>query len=470
MSRRFAISGLAAVVVLSIPARSAQARTRPHYGGTLRVEISGDPLQSLRPGSGESSGQGSGQGSDGLARRLVLDGLTALTSAGDVEPALAVSWSQDDAAHRWQFRLRPGVHFQDGSPLTADAVVASLNLACASGCPWSAVHAVGPSVVFTADSPLPNLPALLAGDRFLIGLAVGQNGQAPPNPVGTGPFAVASSANGVLTLAANAGNWRGRPFVDTIQIVAHRALRDQWLDLSLGRADLVEVPPERLRQAHQQQFTVLQSPPVTLLALQVSSSGALSSPALRASIAQAVDRSALSNVIFQKQGAIAASLLPQSLSGYAFLFPTARNLEQARALRGGLSAPPLALAVDGDSAMQLAAQRIALNLRDAGFTVRVVSAASSPHPDLALVRLPLAGSAPPAVLETLLRSAGISESVVAQDSTALYKTERDVLALHTLIPLLDLPRAYAIGGRVRDLRLRADGTPDLANASLEDAP
>ena len=38
-----------------------------------------------------------------------------------------------------------------------------------------------------------------------------------------------------------------------------------------------------------------------------------------------------------------------------------------------------------------------------------------------------------------------------------------------LIPLLDLPRAYAIGARVRDLRLRADGTPDLADASLEDA-
>jgi len=39
-----------------------------------------------------------------------------------------------------------------------------------------------------------------------------------------------------------------------------------------------------------------------------------------------------------------------------------------------------------------------------------------------------------------------------------------------IVPLLYLPRAYAVGGRVRDLRLGADGTPQIANASLEDAP
>jgi hypothetical protein len=41
---------------------------------------------------------------------------------------------------------------------------------------------------------------------------------------------------------------------------------------------------------------------------------------------------------------------------------------------------------------------------------------------------------------------------------------------HTLVPLLNLPRAYATGARMRDFHLRADGEPDLAAASLEDAP
>jgi len=35
--------------------------------------------------------------------------------------------------------------------------------------------------------------------------------------------------------------------------------------------------------------------------------------------------------------------------------------------------------------------------------------------------------------------------------------------------LVDLPLGYASGARIRDLRVRADGTPDLAGTSMEDA-
>ena len=120
--------------------------------------------------------------------------------------------------------------------------------------------------------------------------------------------------------------------------------------------------------------------------------------------------------------------------------------------------------------MQLAAQRIALNLREAGISVQVAGATNAQQADLTLRRLPLEGSEPAAVLQQLLRSSGQVSPLVDQGPAALYKAEREFLDRHTLIPLLDLPRAYAAGGRVRDLHLRADGTPDLAAASLEDAP
>ena len=79
----------------------------------------------------------------------------------------------------------------------------------------------------------------------------------------------------MLTLTANENCWQGRPFADAIEIRVHRPVRDQWLDLSVGRADVVEVPAEQMRQAQQQRLSVLTSPPVTLLALQVAMSGAL---------------------------------------------------------------------------------------------------------------------------------------------------------------------------------------------------
>ena len=446
MLRRFAISFLLVLVGVC-----AWARTRPHYGGSLHVEVAGDPWQ----------------GPDGLARRLVLDGLTALDANGLVSPALAVEWQPDSGDHRWQLRLRQGVHFHDGSPMNAAAVVMALNTACTANCPWTAVRAVGSTLVFTSDSPMPNLPALLAGDAYLIALTRSADGQTPANPIGTGPFQFTSSNNGVLTLTANEGCWQGRPFLDEIVITGNRPIRDQWLDLSVGHADIAQVPPQELRQAQQQHLAVVVSPPVELLALEVSDTGALTSAVLRAAIAESIDRGALFNVIFQKQGEITASLLPQSLTGYAFLFPTDRDLNKANELRGGLTPPPLTLAAEGDPTTQLAAQRLALNLREAGFNVQVANAHNAPHADLALRKLPLEGADPAAALETLLRSAGENVPVAGRNPNALFRAEHDVLDLKTLIPLLDLPRASAIGSRVRDLRLRADGTPDLASASLE---
>lgn len=450
MLRRFAISFFLVLFLVLVGVR-AWGRTRPHYGGTLHVEVAGDPWQAP----------------DALARRLVLDGLTVLDANGVVSPALAVEWTSDASGHRWELRLRQGVHFHDGSPLSAAAVAMALNTDCTASCPWTAVRAVGSAVIFTSDSPMPNLPALLAGDAYLIALTRTADGQTPANPIGTGPFQFTSLNNGLLTLTANENCWQGRPFVDEIAIAGNRPIREQWLDLSVGRTDIAEVPSQELRSAQLQHLTLVVSPPVELLALKVSDTGALGNAMLRAAIAESVDRGALSNVIFQKQGEITASLLPQSLTGYAFLFPADRDLNKANELRGGLSAPPLTLAAGGDATMQLAAQRIALNLHEAGFNVQVVNARNAPHAELELRKLPLEGADPATALATLLCSAGENAPVAGQNPAALYRAEHDFLDLHTIVPLLDLPRAWAIGSRVRDVRLRVNGTPDLAGASLE---
>ena len=446
MLRRSAISFL-----LVLFAVLGEARTRPHYGGTLRVEIEGDPWQ--QP--------------NGIARRLVYDGLTRMDAAGLAEPALAIDWKADNDHHRWQFRLRPGTHFSDGTAVTSVNIVSSLNASCPGNCPWTAVRAVGGAVVFTSDSPMPVLPALLAADAYLIAVS-NPDSNSDQRLLGTGPFQAAGFANNVLKLAANENSWQGRPFADGIEIRVHRAIRDQWLDFSSGHADIVEVPAEQLRQAQQSHLRVLTSSPVTLLALEIADTGALANPLLRASISLAIDRGALSNVIFQKQGEVTASLLPSSVSGYSFLFPIDRDLNKAHELRGGLTPAQLTLASASGPTLQLAAQRIALNLREAGFNVQ--AATGTQRGDLTLRTFALEGRDPQAALESLLRAEGQVTPASDPAPAALYKVEHEFLERKTLIPLLYLPRAFAASGRVRDLHLDAAGTPDLAGASLEDAP
>jgi MarR-like DNA-binding transcriptional regulator SgrR of sgrS sRNA len=156
----------------------------------LRVDVQGDPWQ----------------GVDGIARRLTMDGLTQLDSASAVKPALAVRWESQSGDHRWQFWIRQNVQFHDGTPLTADSVVAALTQSCRSECPWARVRAVGSSVIFTSDSPMPDLPAQLAQAKFLI-----SHQSAQGTLDGTGAFRVTGFPNGVMVFTANDDCWSGRP-------------------------------------------------------------------------------------------------------------------------------------------------------------------------------------------------------------------------------------------------------------------
>jgi ABC-type transport system substrate-binding protein len=431
------------LIAVALP---AAARTRPRYGGTLHVETHTDPLKSP----------------DGIARILLFDTLTQVTGSGAVAPALAVSWEAQSANHRWQFHLRSGVHFHDGSPLTAEAVVQSLSAAC-KHCAWH-VRAVGDSVIFTSDTPMPELPAELARSVYAI-TRQDENG----NPNGTGPFRFVANSNGILFLSANDDSWQGRPFVDAVEVYGNRPVRAQWLDFTVGKADLVEVPPELLRQAQQDRMPLAIAPrPSDLLALSVSGEQ-IADEHLRESIALALDRAALFNVIFQKQGEVTASLLPGALSGYSFLFPAAANLGRSRELRGAQSIP-LHLSVDSSSpVLQLVAERLALNLRDAGWNVRVVSQAASPNAELALHLVHVEAADAASALQETLEDFGAAARDEGSDPAILYRAERSFLQSHTVVPLLYLPRAYGVSDRVQDLVLAPDGTPLLANVSLEDA-
>ena len=426
---------------------AATARTRPHYGGTLRIDIRSDPLQSP----------------NGVARKLVADTLTRVDDNGQVLPALALRWESQSTDHRWQFWLRPGIHFHDGTPLTAAEVVQSLSQEC-GGCPWHA-RVAGESVAITSESPMPGLPAELARSQYAI-LRKDDDG----NLDGPGPFRVAADSNGILFLSATDDSWDGRPLVDAIEIYGGRSIHYQWLDLSVGRTDIVEVPAEQLRQAQQDHMPLaVAARPSDLVVLSIAAKGALRDVRIRQAIAMFVDRAALFN-IYQKQGEITASVLPEALSGYAFLFPTAPDVAGARELRGQQSVPLLHLAVDSsDPVLRLVADRLALNLHDCGFNVQVVSQNASTSAELTLRMVHLEAADAGSALREILSDFDTPDVVDGADSTTLYQAERSFLESYTVVPLLYLPRAYGLSGRVRNLSLAAGGSLQLANASLEDA-
>jgi len=310
---------------------------------------------------------------------------------------------------------------------------------------------------------MPGLPAELTRSMY----AITRQG-ADGNPNGTGPFRFVANSNGIVFLSANDDSWQGRPFLNEIQIYGNRTIDEQWLDFSVGKADLVEVPAEKLSLAQQERIPlIITARPTDLLALTMSDQ-LITDPHLRQSIALALDRTSLFNVIFRKQGEITASLLPNALSGYSFLFDTTMDVGRARALRGGQSVA-VRLGVDSsNAALQLIAERLALNLREAGWTVHVVSQATNPNAELSLRLLHVeAADAQSALRETLADfGSGLHDDI--SDPASLYRAESAFLQSHIVVPVLYLPRAFGVSARVHNLVLSPSGVPQLANVTAED--
>jgi ABC-type transport system substrate-binding protein len=435
----------------------AQAAMRPHYGGAWRLAISG-PLSSLDPADASNI---SGQTSIQDVAPLLFNTLTTLDDRGEPQPALALAWKSDFNFQRWEIQLRPGITFSDGTPLTANAVAAAL---CVPNPRWN-ISPAGNSLVIEGDVAIPQLPAELALSRNSIVRREGGK------LIGTGPFALAQWDPGKsLALNAREDYWAGRPFVDSVVIAIGRSPRDQMLSLELGRLDGVELAAEQASGAVAGGL-IVNSAPDELLAIVFSRDA--QSPEerrLRQALSLAIDRNLLNTVVLHSAGEPAGGLLPNWLTGYEFLFPTALDSSRARQLHEGINqSSAWNLGYDqSDPAARVIAERIALNAQDAGLNIRLNPAAS---PDAQLVRIQLVSRDAQVALSHLAASLHLPASDPNKpsqgESTAdLYTAENALLQTGRVIPLLHLRTAVALARNVHGWSEGQDGSWDLPDVWL----
>ena len=148
-------------IVSAIALAGFRAAERPRYGGTLRVEI-GASVVSLDPAQGAVNAAEASAKIDLLP--LVFETLVVLDANGVPQPGLASSWDHDPSGRRWNFYLRPGVRFHDGSPLTPSAAVSALSNVDPS---WH-VSSSSDAVSIETSTPTPDLPFLLAEPRHAL--------------------------------------------------------------------------------------------------------------------------------------------------------------------------------------------------------------------------------------------------------------------------------------------------------------
>lgn len=242
----------------------AQAVT-PKTGGTLIMSRLADG-GSLDPGTNTDGNawETMQEITEGLVRKIPVtaDDLAAGKPLGQIEPALAESWTVSDDGLTWTFKLRQGVTFHDGTAFNADAVVFNLDRLSKDDNPYhykttptAYVGVFGDNldsyrtvdtytVEYKLKNPyypfLPNLGVPNAG--FISPAALQKFGEdAGKNPVGTGPFKFVEYTSGDhITLERNAEYWGAKPYLDrvTYRIVADATTR--LAKLHAGEVDFVD--------------------------------------------------------------------------------------------------------------------------------------------------------------------------------------------------------------------------------------
>lgn len=458
-------TAIASALLAIVAATAAHGSLRPRYGGTLRAEMR------ARVNSMDPRDWYSGTPDSAAAERvleLVFDRLVTLDESGRVQPALALAWQHDANFTHWQFLMREGVKFHDGTRLTAESATAALQLEGADQ--WQAKSSEN-FVKFEFAAPRPELLSeLVHGRSFIFRIA-------DQTVVGSGAFRIAEwNPQKGLSLTANEDSWSGRPFVDRVELQFGIQPQQQAMDLEVGKTDVAELLPSLARTALRGGAHSSASSPVELLALvPAPHSSAAADPNLRRALSLAIDRASIVNVLLQREGEPAGSLLPQWLSGYAFAFSTAVRLEQARQLRAQLSvSPALTLVYDGaDSVAAQIAERIAVNARDAGIIINVSpeNSSRSARADLRLVRERLAPPDARAALDLLL-SRSEPEQAAAQmpaldTPEQRYAAERAIVDSGAMIPLAFVPELYGVSNSVHDWISPRWGGWQLAGVWLE---
>ncbi|MFL5674038.1 MAG: ABC transporter substrate-binding protein [Chloroflexota bacterium] len=142
---------------------------------------------------------------------LVFSGLVRNGPNGTLVPDLAEHWSVDPTGTKWTFQLRDDAFWHDGEPVTSDDVAYTIRVlqdkayTGPAARSWNevTVQTEGPRMItFTLATPLGGFLQLatqpIAPEHLLASVPISELPEAPfgRQPIGSGPFAVASLDDG----------------------------------------------------------------------------------------------------------------------------------------------------------------------------------------------------------------------------------------------------------------------------------
>jgi peptide/nickel transport system substrate-binding protein len=201
---------------------ASPASTARHRGGSLKVGLTGGSgSDTLDPHKGLTY-------LDTARAQALYQPLLQLNTHAQTEFVLAEEISPHGSTSTWVIRLRPGVTFHDGKPLTADDVIFTLRRIISGKLTGSTpLGPIDVNGLKALDSHTVQVPMTSPYGSFLDQLSywyylyIVPTGFNPSQPNGTGPFKYQSFTPGQRSVfTRNQNYWKpGLPYVDTLTII-----------------------------------------------------------------------------------------------------------------------------------------------------------------------------------------------------------------------------------------------------------
>ena len=325
-----------------------------------------------------------------LLMNNVYEGLVTVDQEGEVQPRLAESWEVNGDRTGYTFTLHDGVTFSDGSPFTADDVVASINRVQDD---WTLSLRSKMDVVEQAEAVSDTEVAVTLKHPsnawlFDMGTSVGAmfpddlSADLATETVGTGPYTVEEVAPGDhITLAARNDYWGDAPAVPDVTVRYFADANAQANAVRSGDVDMaynMQAPDLLGGLAQDEDLQVIDgtSTGEVLLALN-NAAPPFDDLRVRRAVMYAIDRQAVLDTAWAGRGELIGSMVPPTDPYYQDLtdaYPY--DPGRARDLLEEAGAEDLSVTFDVPTRpyAEAVAQVVVSQLKDVGIDAKIVPA------------------------------------------------------------------------------------------------
>ena len=254
----------------------------------------------------------------------VFEGLLKPTPDGDLEPAIAESYTLSEDRTVYTFTLRDGVKFHNGETVSADDVVYSIKRCADSseGAPLVAAFSVIQSVEAT-DAKTVKITISEPDNEFLSYLTTAilprDYDQQDTAPVGTGPFKfVSRTAQDSIVLEKFDGYWGTPAYLDKVTFKIIENADALVLALQSGAIDLcAHLTTTQIAQISSGNFKILEGTMNLAQALYLNNAVApFDNEKVRQALCYAVDKQEILDLAFDGYGTPIGSSMYPKLKAY----------------------------------------------------------------------------------------------------------------------------------------------------------